>query len=69
MVIAGGDFHDGLLSVALKLAGQSADVVMAARLVFPEPPAGAGFVVEVEAEVVVVVDVLAVFEDEEPKIL
>jgi len=44
MVIGGAVFHDGLLSVALRFEGQSADVVTAARLVLPEPPAGAGVV-------------------------
>jgi hypothetical protein len=51
MVMGGGDFHSGLLRVALKLAGQSAEVVMADGLVLPEPPGGAGVVVEVEVDV------------------
>jgi hypothetical protein len=42
MVIGGYDEYDGLLSVALKLAGQSAEVVMALGAVLPEPPVGAG---------------------------
>jgi hypothetical protein len=58
MVIFGADDHDGLFKVALKLAGQSAEVVMALRDLSPEPPAGTGLVVEVDvfAVVVVVVD-------------
>ncbi|MHB1716363.1 MAG: hypothetical protein ACYCV5_03360 [Acidimicrobiales bacterium] len=51
MVIGGKDGYDGLFRVAVKLVGQSADVVSAAGLVFPDPPAVGGRVV-----VVVVVD-------------
>ena len=43
--------------MALNYAGQSADVVMASGLLSPEPPGGAGLVVEVEAAVVEVVEV------------
>ena len=56
MVIGGGDVQDGLLSVAVKLAGQSAEVVMALGRVLPEPPGGAGLVV-VDADVVLVDEV------------
>ena len=42
--------HDGLLRVALKLEGQSAEVVMADRLVLPDPPLGGGLVVVVVEE-------------------
>ena len=52
MVMGGGDFHEGLLRVALKSVGQSAEVVMALGDVLPEPPAGAGLVVVDEATVV-----------------
>ncbi len=51
--------------MALKLEGQSADVVTAARLVLPEPPAGAGVVVVVEVGLVVVVVASAFFDLEE----
>jgi len=50
MVMAGAEGHDGLLRVALTLDGQSAEVVMAARLVLPDPPLGGGLVVEVVEE-------------------
>jgi hypothetical protein len=58
MVIGGADGYDGLLRVAEKFAGQSAEVVMALGLVFPEPPLGAeALVVEVlEALVVEVLE-------------
>ena len=46
-----------MLRVALKLAGQSAEVVMALGDLLPEPPAGAGLVVVV-AELGLVVEVL-----------
>ncbi len=39
MVSGGGVVHVGLLRVALKFDGQSADVVTAESLVSPEPPA------------------------------
>jgi hypothetical protein len=52
MVIGGYEGYDGLLRVALKLAGQSAEVVMALGEVSPEPPLGAGLVVVEEATVV-----------------
>jgi hypothetical protein len=55
MVIFGGDDHDGLFKVALKLAGQSAEVVMALGDLSPEPPGGAGLVEEVDVLAVVVV--------------
>jgi hypothetical protein len=46
-----------LLSVALKFDGQSAEVVMAAGDLLPDPPVGAGAVVlVVDGLVVVVVD-------------
>jgi hypothetical protein len=59
MVIGGNDEYEGLLRVALKPAGQSAEVVMALGDLSPDPPGRAGAVV-VEAEVVVEVVVAAV---------
>ena len=47
MVMAGGGFHDGLFRVALKSAGQSADVVMAVGECCPSRRVGAGLVVVV----------------------
>ena len=61
MVIGGYDEYEGLLRVALKLAGQSAEVVMALGAVLPEPPFGAGVVVVVAGLVVVVVLAAVVF--------
>jgi hypothetical protein len=61
MVMAGAVGHDGLLSVALKLAGQFADVVMALGDLLPDPPEAAGLVVL--EEVLDVVDVLDCFFD------
>ena len=55
MVMAGGDDQLGLLRVAVKLAGQSAEVVMALGDLLPEPPAGAGLVVVDDAGWLVVV--------------
>jgi hypothetical protein len=55
IVIFGADGYDGLFKVALKLAGQLADVVMALGDLSPEPPAGAALVVEVDVLLVVVV--------------
>ena len=43
MVIGGSRDTDGLFRVALKLAGQSAEVVMALGDLLPDPPAGAGW--------------------------
>jgi hypothetical protein len=61
MVMAGAVGQVGLLRVALKFAGQSADVVMALRDLLPEPPEEAGLVV-LEAGLDVV-DVLVDFFD------
>jgi hypothetical protein len=61
MVMAGAVGHDGLLSVALKFAGQFADVVMALGDLLPDPPDAAGLVV-LEAGLDVV-DVLDCFFD------
>jgi hypothetical protein len=61
MVMAGAVGHDGLLSVALKLAGQFADVVMALGDLLPDPPEATGLVVL--EEVLDVVDVLDCFFD------
>ncbi len=64
MVIGGYDEYEGLLRVALKLDGQSAEVVMALGEVLPDPPAGAGLVVVVVVaglDVVVVVAALLFF--------
>ena len=64
-MVIGGALKAGLLSVAWKLAGQSAEVVMALGEVFPEPPAGGGVVV---VDDLAVVDVVADLELEGLKI-
>jgi hypothetical protein len=70
MVIGGAMCQDGLLRGALKLGGQSAEVVMALGEVFPEPPFAVGVlgvvVVGEGANVVVVATLLDVFENKPP---
>lgn len=63
IVIGGYDGYEGLFKVAVKLVGQSDEVVRALRLVSPEPPLGAGLVVVVVGLVVVLeCDTAAFFE-------
>ncbi len=56
-----------MFRVALKLAGQSAEVVMALGDLLPEPPAGAGLVVVVAEPGLVVEVLLALLLDPPPK--